>query len=94
MTRVISSFKLNNDNVTELVAAFNIDGVTSPRIHVFRIRWVTTVACLLPVSVHCVKLEKLQIHFNTTSVVDDLKSIPEVSQFGQPLRSRGAYSGV
>ena len=46
----------------------------------------TTIACLLPISVHCSKLEELDIHFNTTNIVDDLKKILEDPQF-QQLRS-------
>ena len=41
----------------------------------------TTVACLLPISVHCPKLQSLNIHFNTTTIVDDLKNISEDPQF-------------
>jgi len=46
----------------------------------------TTVVCLLPISVHCSKLEKLEIHFNTTNVVNDFKNILENPRF-QQLRS-------
>ena len=46
----------------------------------------TTVACLLQISVHCVKLRTLEIHFNTTNIVDDLKNISKDLLF-QELRS-------
>jgi hypothetical protein len=45
----------------------------------------TTVACLLQISVHCLKLRSLQIHFNTTNIVGDLKNVSEDSRF-QELR--------
>ena len=41
----------------------------------------TNVACLLPISVHCVKLQKLQVHFTTTNIVGDLKNISEDPRF-------------
>ena len=46
----------------------------------------TTVACLLPISVYCLKLDELEIHFNTTNIVDDLKNISEDPRF-QTVRS-------
>ena len=46
----------------------------------------TTVACLLPISVYCVKLGDPEIHFNTTDIVDDVKNILEDPQL-QQLRS-------
>ena len=85
------AFKLNNDDVTNLaLALFQLE-----RLHLgFPCQentCTTTVACLLPISVYCVKLEILEIHFNTTNIVDDLKNIPADPKF-QELRSlpRGA----
>jgi len=46
----------------------------------------TTVACLLPISVYCVKLKALRIHFSTVDVVEDFKSISEDPHFRE-LRS-------
>ena len=46
----------------------------------------TTVACLLPLSVYCPKLEEVEIHFNTTNIVSDFKTISEDPRF-QTLRS-------
>jgi hypothetical protein len=80
------TFKLNDDNVTELAMAL-------PRLQslllgcpCFENICATTVTCLLPISVHCVKLTTLAIHFNTTNIVDDLKNISEGARF-QELRS-------
>jgi len=80
------SFKLNNDNVTEFAMAL-------PRLEFlflgrpcYENGCATTVACLLPISVHCVKLRELEIHFNTTNIIDDLKNLSEDPRF-QELRS-------
>ena len=68
------TFKLNNDNVAELV-------VTLPQIESLFLGYpcakntcATTVACLVPISAYCVKLRDLEIHFNTTNIVDDLEN--------------------
>jgi len=80
-------FKLNNDHVTELAVAL-------PRLELlvlgrpcFDNTCTTTVACLLSISVYCVKLRSLEIHFNTANIVDDLKGISNDLRF-QELRSR------
>ena len=80
------TFKLNDDNVTELVTAL-------PRLKDIILgrpcsenTCATTVACLLSISVRCVELQGLTIHFNTTKVVDDLKNISEGPRFRE-LRS-------
>ena len=79
-------FKLNNDNVTELAMALTqlesllLGSACSEN------TCLTTVACLLPISVHCNKLKKLEIHFNATNIVDDFKNILEDPRF-QQLRS-------
>ena len=77
------TFKLNDDNVAELTAAL-------PQLESLllghacsRNSCVTSVACLLSISVHCVKLESLEIHFNTTHFVEDLKNIPKDPRFEQ-----------
>ena len=79
-------FKLNNNDVTELAIAL-------PRLEPLCIEpgcyeniCATTVTSLLAISVHCVKLRWLEIHFNTTNIVDDLKTISEDHKF-QELRS-------
>jgi len=79
-------FKLNNDNVTELAMAltqleFLLLGRTC-----YKNTCLTTVACLLPISIHCSKLRKLEIHFNTANIVDDFKNILEDPR-SQQLRS-------
>ena len=80
------AFKLNNDNVIELATALTqleslfLGNVCSEN------TCSTTVTCLLPISVHCVKLENLEVHFNTTNIVNDFKDILEDPQF-QHLRS-------
>ena len=78
-------FKLNNDNVSELVMAL-------PRLDFLLLGYpcnkntcATTVACLLPISVHCAGLQSPEIHFNTTNIVDDLENISEDPRF-QELR--------
>ena len=80
------TFKLNDSNVTELATAL-------PRLEslllghaCFANSCATTVACLLPISVHCVELQKLEVHFNTTNIVDNLKDVSEDTRF-QELRS-------
>jgi len=79
-------FKLNNDDVTELAMAL-------PRLNSLFLGYpcdkntcATTVACLLLISVHCIRLQSLEIHFNTTNIDSDLKNISEDPQF-QELRS-------
>ena len=79
-------FKLNNDNVTELAMALTqlesliLGGPCSKN------TCLTTIACLLPISVHCSELEQLEIHFNTTNIADDFRNILEDPRF-QQLRS-------
>ena len=79
-------FKLNNDDVTELA-------MTLPRLECFRLgrtccsnTCATTVACLLQISIHCLELDDLEIHFNTTNIVEDFKRISEDPRL-QQLRS-------
>jgi hypothetical protein len=79
------TFKLNNDDITELAMALSqleslLLGRTCPQN-----TCATTVACLLQISVHCVKLRRLEIHFNTTNIVNDFKNVSEDSRF-QELR--------
>jgi len=80
-------FKLDDDNVTELATAL-------PRLRSLLLghpcdnnTCSTTVACLLQISVRCLGLQSLEIHFNTTNIVDDLKNISEDPRF-QELRLR------
>jgi len=78
--------ELNNDNVTELAMVLTqLESLVLGR-PCSKNTCLTTVACLLPISVHCSKLEKLEIHFNTTNIVDDLRNILEDPRFRQ-LRS-------
>jgi len=79
------TFKLSNENVTELAIAL-------PQLEYLLLGYVchkntcaTTIACLLPLSVHCAKLRSLEIHFNTTNILDDLKIISGDPRF-QELR--------
>ena len=79
-------FKLNNDNIIELAMTltqleFLLLGYPCPKN-----TCLTTVACLLPISVHCSELRELEIHFNTTNIVDDFKNTLEDPRF-QQLRS-------
>ena len=68
-------FKLNNDDVTELAMAL-------PQLKDLILGYpcsnntcATTAACLLPISVYCVEIGILTMHFNTTNIIDDLKNI-------------------
>ena len=79
-------FRLNNNNVAELAMALTQLESLLLGHACFENTCLTTVACLLPISVHCNKLKKLEIHFNTTNIVDDFKNILEDPRF-QQLRS-------
>ena len=75
------NFKLNNGDVTELAMSL-------PQLENLLLGYAcpentcaTTAACLLPISVYCVGLDELEIHFNTTNIVDDLKNIPMDPRF-------------
>ena len=71
------AFKLNNDNVVELVTALTqLESLLLGRA-CFQGTCSTTVACLLPISVRCPKLKNLEIHFNATNIVDDFKNALE-----------------
>ena len=70
-------FKLNDENVSELAAAL-------PRLSFLFLgppcdknTCATTVAWLLQISIHCTRLQTLEIHFNTTNIAYDLKNISE-----------------
>ena len=74
-------FELNNDNVAELTMAL-------PQLECLVLghpcsvnTCATTVACLLQISAYCIKLRRLEIHFNTENIIDDLKNISEDPQF-------------
>jgi len=80
------AFKLDNDDINNLAMAL-------PQLESLFLRWVcpentcaTTVVCLLVISVCCIKLQELEVHFNTTNVVDDFKNISEDPRFRE-LRS-------
>ena len=79
------AFKLNNESVTELAMALPQLESLLLGYPCYKNTCVTTIACLLPISVHCVKLRSLEIHFNTTDIVDDLRMISEDPRF-QELR--------
>jgi len=79
-------FKLSDDNITELAMVLTqLEFLLLGRA-CSENTCLTTVACLLPISVHCGKLERLEIHFNTTNIVNDFKNILEDPRF-QRLRS-------
>jgi len=80
------NFKLNNDDIAELAMALTQLESLVLGYPCFKNTCLTTVACLLPISVHCSELEKLEIHFNTTNVADDFRNILEDPRF-QRLRS-------
>ena len=79
-------FKLNDDNVTELAMVLTqLEFLLLGRA-CSKNTCLTTVACLLTISVHCSKLKEVSIHFNTTNIVDDFRNILEDPRF-QQLRS-------
>jgi len=78
--------ELNNDNVTELAMALTQLEYLFLGNPCSKNTCLTTVTCLLPISVHCSKLEEVSIHFNTTNIVDDFRNILEDPRF-QQLRS-------
>lgn len=93
------AFKLNNDNVAELTIALpQLESLLLGRA-CSENTCLTTVACLLQISVHCVKLEKFKgVHLNTTNIVEDFKNIHEDPRFKQllslprcPLKLLGVY---
>ena len=79
-------FELNDHEVTELTMALTQLESLLLGHACFEDTCLTTVACLLSISVHCNRLTKLEIHFDTTNIVDDLKNILEDPRF-QQLRS-------
>ena len=81
------TFKLDNDNVTELAMALTQLETLVLGYPCSENVCATTIACLLPISIHCVNLQVLAIHFNTTDIVGDIKNISDDPQF-QELLSR------
>ena len=79
-------FELDNDDVTEFAMVLTQLETLFLGHACFENTCLATVACLLPISIHCSKLELLEIHFNTTDIVDDFKNIYEDPQL-QQLRS-------
>ena len=68
-------FRLNNEGVTELAKALpQLESLFLGR-PCFENTCTTTAACLLPISVHCLELRELEVHFNTTNIVEDLNNI-------------------
>ena len=80
------AFKLNNNNATELAMVLSQLEFLYLGHPCSKNTCATTVVCLLPISAYCVKLRTLEIHFNTTNIVGDLKSLLEDPQF-EALRS-------
>ena len=80
------AFKLNNDDITKLAMALPQLNTLVFGDPCFENTCTTTVACLLPISVYCLKLFWLAIHFNTTNIVEDLMDILEAPKF-EELRS-------
>ena len=75
------TFELNNDNVTELAIALLQLEPLLLGLPCNKDTCATTVACLLQIAVHCLDLQKLEIHSNTTNIVDDFKSTSQSSRF-------------
>jgi len=68
-------FKLTNDGVATLAMALPQLRHLCLGIPCSKNTCATTVACLLPISVYCLQLNVLEIHFNTTNIVGDFKTI-------------------
>jgi len=91
------AFELDDDNVTELAVAL-------PQLESLLLGYpcdkntcVAMVICLLHISVHSIKVEKLGIHFNATNIVGDLKAIsvdPRFQEFLLLPRCQLQYLGV
>ena len=80
------TFKLNDDNVAELaMALFQLESLHLGHTCA-KNTCATTVSCLLPISVCCVKIKILEIPFNTTNIVEDFRTISEDPRF-QEMRS-------
>ena len=80
------TFKLDNGNVTSLAMELSQLKTLLLGHACFENTCLTTVACLLQISVHCIRLKYLEIHFNTTNIVGDLKNMPGDPQL-QGLRA-------
>ena len=65
------TFYLNNDDVAGLATTLPQINHLSLGRPCFKNACATTVACLLLLSTHCIKLKSLEIHFNTTNIVGD-----------------------
>jgi len=80
-------FELSDDDVAKLAIALpQLDSLFLGH-PCFRNTCATTAICLLSISTYCVKLRYLEIHFNTTNIVDNLKTALEDPRF-EALRSR------
>ena len=71
------TFKLNNNDITKLAMALSQMESLILGYPCDKNTCDTTAACLLPISASWVKLHNLEIHFNTTNIVDDLKNMLE-----------------
>ena len=68
------SFRLNNNNVTRLTTALpQLENLLLGH-PCHRNTCATTVAYFLPISVQCLNLGRLEIHFNTTDIAGDFES--------------------
>ena len=91
-------FDLNDDDVAKLTMVLTQLESLLLGHPCFENTCFTTVACLLPISVHCSKLKKLEIHFNTTDIAGDFRNILENPRLQQlrslprcPLTSLGVH---
>ena len=78
-------FELDDDDVAKLAMVLSQLESLMLGYACFQNTCATTIGCLLPISVHCVRLQSLEVHFNTTNIVDDLKNVSEDPRF-QELR--------
>ena len=74
-------FKLSNDDAAELAMALPQLEYLLLGEPCFENTCATTVVCLLPISVYCLKLKQLEIRFNTENIVNDLKNVSEDPRF-------------
>jgi len=79
------NFKLNDRDVVELAMALSQLQHLLLGHPCFENTCTTTIACLLQISVHCVKLGVLGVHFNTANIVNDAKNVLEDPWFQELL---------
>jgi len=78
------AFELDDHNVAELTAALPCLAALYLGFPCSRNTCATTITCLLWISVRCLELEDLVIHFNTANIVEDFKRVSTDLRFERP----------